>query len=390
MTRSPDTDRKVVIVGGGPVGLFLACCLHRVSVSCTVLERDKQPHTHSRSIGVHPVSLELFAKLGFAKDFIEVGQPIEQGHAYIDDTYVGTVSFSSCPPPFGFILMLPQHVTEQILEQRLCGLDPLLMQRNAEVKQCVDWGDRVEVTYKDGSGVSGSVEADFVVGCDGIDSTIRQQAGIGVYGGPYADTYVMGDFADNTGRLTEADIYLHRDGLIESFPLPGRRRRWVVKTDVPIAKCSRNDVEGPVKQRIHHDLSNCENYMLSAFGVQQIITETFVKNRVLLAGDAAHIISPIGGQGMNLGWLDAWDLARALAQICSGSADHDTVLRGYNTRRIKAARKARRRAEFNMYLGRKPRYPMIRNAVVRVMLSRPLRGVMARVFTMRGLDTWPA
>lgn len=343
----------------------------------------------SRSFGIHPVCLELLAELGLAQEFMAGGQPIEMGRAYIDRQCVGTLSFRNCPPPFRLVLAIPQYLTERILERKLNALDPSIMQRDTEVTDVVQNGDKVAVHCRDGGGGQRIFEGDFVIGCDGVHSAVRRLAGITFNGTPYPDVYVMGDFSDNTGRRREANIYLHRDGLIESFPFPEGRRRWVVKTELRVADCKTDDIVRRIKMRIGHDLSRCECFMLSSFGAEHYLAESFVKDRLILAGDAAHVISPIGGQGMNLGWLGARDLAQTLHGIYHEGSGVQSALLSYERRRWRAAAKARRRAEFNMALGRKYRYPGLRKAIVWGMLHTPLCHVMARVFTMRGLDTWP-
>jgi 2-polyprenyl-6-methoxyphenol hydroxylase-like FAD-dependent oxidoreductase len=198
----------------------------------------------------------------------------------------------------------------------------------------------------------------------------------------------MGDFTDNTIFGSDAAIFICREGLIESFPLLDGKRRWVVKTDEYIPSVDRREIEKRVASRIGHDLGEVENIMLSSFGVQKRISKPIVKNRVLLAGDSAHIVSPIGGQGMNLGWLGAWDLAECLRQIFEEDQSPEKVLEGFENRRIKAARNAIRRAEINMRLGRKSNLPAIRNSIVWLMLNTPLSNLMARIFTMRGVGRW--
>lgn len=380
MSQGEATD--VVIVGAGPVGLLLGCLLLRRGIACRVLERRAAPGAHSRSIGIHPPALEIFEELGLAERFIAEGHRIVRGHAWVNRRRVGTVSFAGCPPPYRFVLTLPQYRTEALLETCLRALDPTALVRGAEVRHASLANGSARVRYRrngESSGITGS----FVVGCDGMQSAIRRAANIAFPGGEYPDAYVMADFED-TARREDADIYLHQDGLIESFPLPQGRRRWVVKTDGLLPHCRREDIVEPVRDRLGVDLSGCSHFMLSAFGVQYHLATSFAKGRLALAGDAAHVISPIGGQGMNLGWLDARQLADALSM--SGDREGPLeALRRYGARRRTAAVRARRRGEFNMALGRRFSRPLLRRALLRAMLSPPAVGRMARVFTMRGL-----
>jgi 2-polyprenyl-6-methoxyphenol hydroxylase-like FAD-dependent oxidoreductase len=380
--RSPDSP-DVLIVGAGPVGLLLGCLLLRRGIACRVLERRPRSGTHSRSIGIHPVALEIFQELGIADRFVALGHRIERGQAWVNRRHVGTISFEGCPSPFRYILTLPQYVTESLLERHLSELDATALLRGADVAGGGQAGDHAFVDVRR-DGRERRMRARLVVGCDGMHSTVRRMAGIGFRGADYPDVYVMGDFPD-TGTRPDAEIHLHPEGLVESIPLPGDRRRWVVKTRILPAKCRREDVVTPVRGRLGVDLSRGVHYMLSAFRVQHYLAETFVRGRFVLTGDAAHVISPIGGQGMNLGWLDARCLAGMLGAAAGDGAALKAGLERYAGSRRAAAEKARRRGEFNMRLGRAFRWPLPRHALVRAMLSRPAANRMARVFTMRGL-----
>jgi len=387
MLTSNKQTYQVVIVGGGAVGLFLGICLQQAGIKCLILEKRSAVREGSRSLGIHPVSLELFEKLGFANSFVEAGIKITNGHAFANTRKLGTLSFEDCPPPFNYILALPQQKTESLLEQKLSQADPDLLKRGAEVVDIQQSDQQVDITY-DIDGRQQTISADFLVGCDGKNSFVRDEADICFEGKAYPDTYIMGDFSDNTDFGSDAAIFLCDQGLIESFPLLNNQRRWVVKTDQYIPEVNRTDIEQRVQQRISHNLRDESHTMLSSFGVQKLVAKPMVQDRIILAGDAAHVISPIGGQGMNLGWLGAWDLAHSLKAIFETDQRQPSILDQFKKRRKKATRNAIQRAEMNMRLGRRPRFPALRNALVSLMLKTPLSQLMARVFTMRGIERW--
>lgn len=380
----------VVIVGGGPVGLFLGICLEQNGISCRILEKRSAPTSDSRSLGIHPPSLELLNTLGIAGQLVKEGVAISRGHAFSQTKPIGSLSFKTCPPPFNFVLSLPQSRTEELLEARLHQLNDRTLIRGARVVDLKNGTRRPIITYQTGNSTH-SVRAAYVIGCDGKKSFVRNSTSIPFEGETYPDTYVMGDFADNTDFGSDAAVFLCQEGLIESFPLPGNRRRWVVKTDVYHASNQRSIIETAVLQRIQHPLDDTAHFMLSSFGVQKMVAEQMVKKRCILAGDAAHVVSPIGGQGMNLGWLGAWDLSRCLMQVFEHPTSRNRegeLLQGFEQRRKKAARNAARRGELNMRLGRRSAYPALRNGIVSLMLNTPVSRLMARLFTMRGIDRW--
>ncbi|HYW33996.1 MAG TPA: NAD(P)/FAD-dependent oxidoreductase [Balneolaceae bacterium] len=387
MSNRTDETYQVAIAGGGPVGLFLACCLYESGISCVIFEKRLNPIAHSRSIGIQPVSLELFEKTGLAKTFIDEGIKVQEGRAFCHEKPIGRISFRSCPPPYPFILTLPQHRTEKILARHLCDLDESILQRGTKVTAVEESNHYVQLQI-DRQGQKKRVQAKFVVGCDGKKSFIRQAAGIDFTGKIYDDTYIMGDFTDNTSLGCAAGIFLCRQGVIESFPLSEQKRRWVVKTATYQPKIIREDIERRIQQRINHDLRGTENFMLSSFGVQKKFAKTMNKNRILLAGDAAHVISPIGGQGMNLGWLDAWDLSQVLQKKLADGKPGRNQFEAYSRRRLKIAGKAARRAEFNMMMGRETNFLIAKKYFLRGLLKSPASYLLARLFTMRGLKRY--
>ncbi len=375
----------VVIVGGGPVGLFLGLCLQEIGVSHIILEKRLRPHPGSRSLGVHPISLELFQELNIAHRFIKKGIKIKRGHAFANKKKLGSLSFENCAKPYNFILALPQYQTELLLDDALTKQNPDSLSRGTEVQKITEAFDHVKITFQQGDETK-TIRSQYLVGCDGKDSFVRNKANISFKGLHYPDTYIMGDFSDDTDFGNDAAIFLCDDGLIESFPLPDNRRRWVVKTSKYIAKPSTEMISSKIFNRILYSLDGIENFMLSSFGVQKLMAKPMVSNRIILCGDAAHVVSPIGGQGMNLGWLAARDLAETLHEILGEPGWANSMLNLYQKRRTYAAKNAMLRAELNMRLGRKTAFPNLRNKLVSLMLNTPLSEVMANVFTMRGVE----
>lgn len=389
----------MAVVGGGPVGLLLACLLAAEGVRVVVLERRERPSDHSRSIGVHPPALEVADRAGIAADLVGAGVRVTRGHAYAGGRRIGTLSFERCPPPYPFVLTLPQAESERLLEARLAALAPDVLRRGSEVVAMELAGASARLRLADG----GELEAALAVGCDGHASAMRASLRVPVQERRYPDRFVMGDFPDATRLGPDAAIYLTDGGVVESFPLPGRLRRWVAAVPAGADPGLRGTVAGPhpaatwladrVVERVGERLDARRCSMVSAFGVQSRVAVRLVAGRAALAGDAAHVVPPFGGQGMNLGWLDAGALARQILALRGGQdlsrvppSALQRALAAYEAARVPAARSAARRAAFNLRLGRAWAAPQLRTALVWAGLRSPVAPVAARRFTMRGLE----
>ncbi|MCQ1996803.1 NAD(P)/FAD-dependent oxidoreductase [Arthrobacter sp. zg-Y1171] len=380
----PRRSSEVVVVGGGPVGMYLAVLLLQEGVSVQVLEQRLNRSRHSRAIGVHPPALASLAQAGIADTMTREGIRITQGEARSAGRTVARLDFAAASARYPFVLTLPQVRTEQLLEERLRALDPGALVRGALVETFSDNGAAVRV-----HGIHGeepfTTQACLLVAADGARSPVRSALGSGWASRELPDTYLMGDFPDGTGDGTLAVLYLEPDGIVESFPLPGGLRRWVVHTDALQQDPTASGLAELVRQRTGHRLEVAGNSMLSAFGVQIGRARRLVSGRTVLIGDAAHQISPIGGQGMNLGWLDA----AAVAPIIAASLQGKPVgreLREFERRRRRDAVVASAQAQMNMVLGRPlPAGVMaLRNAGLERMFQVPaLGGAVARRFTMQ-------
>ncbi len=384
MSDSPISgpDRvDVIVVGAGPVGLDLACRLAQLGISCRLLEKRTEPTRHSRSIGIHAPALEALAEIGVAGELVDRGVSIREGIAFSNSLRMGTLSLDAGPPPFEFILAIPQYQTEQILEDRLHALGPGVLQRGVQVVSVTQHEAGVEVRTNEGQPIHGR----FLVGCDGQNSLVRQASAIDWHGGQYKDAFVMGDFRDDTEFGPRAVIFLTSQGLVESFPLPGGVRRWVARTPLFVPQPDAGTICKLVVQRTGIRVDPASAQMRSGFQAYRFLASTMASGRVLLAGDAGHVISPIGGQGMNLGWLDSRAAARVLGQALEDPSRLGDLFAHYSLERRRTAKRAARRAEFNMVFGRPGLLSPVVRAAARIILKPPFKAFFARQFTMRGL-----
>jgi 2-polyprenyl-6-methoxyphenol hydroxylase-like FAD-dependent oxidoreductase len=390
--------RDVLVVGGGPVGMMLACLLAAEGLDVEVLEQRTEPSMRSRAIGIHPPSLRALARIGVAEALISRAVQIDEGTVHCDGRRLGHMSFTSVGAEFGFVAALPQYETEALLRQRFEQLAPERVRGGATVTGARDLVDHVEVDLRDAA----PVQARYVVAADGARSVVRASAGIRFTKFGTSATYLMGGFsAAAAGREqyatheserppesapSTAVLYFERGGVVESFPLPGGRRRWVAMTDRLSPQSTSEDLAAIVRWRTGAVVGEALG-PVSAFAVQQHLAERLVVGRIVLVGDAAHQISPIGGQGMNLGWLDAAQLAPALRRSIQQTDAGPRALEAYDRQRRRTARLAAVQAGFNMAMGR----PMTgarlaaRNALVRSLATPPASALVARAFTMRWL-----
>jgi 2-polyprenyl-6-methoxyphenol hydroxylase-like FAD-dependent oxidoreductase len=195
----------------------------------------------------------------------------------------------------------------------------------------------------------------------------------------------MGDFADSTSFGPDAALFLEEQGIVESFPLPGGVRRWVAR--LPGAgpeAATAGSLADIVCDRTGMVIDPGTNSMLSSFGVRSRLVERMIHGRISLIGDAAHEISPIGGQGMNLGWLDASELAPLIVGRLAGTA-RERQFREFESHRLRAAAKAARQSEINMALGRPLPRPLwnVRNRLIAGAAKVPaINSCVAARFTM--------
>ncbi|KIG14336.1 Salicylate hydroxylase [Enhygromyxa salina] len=373
----------VAVVGGGPVGLLCAVALRLQGRAVTLLERRAAPRSDSRSIGIHAASLARMRGLGVLTSLLERGIQIERGVALGSRGRLGTIEFRAASTRFGFALAVPQAQTEALLEARAHASGVELV-RGANVNALEHRGDHVVLGY-DHQGQRRSVSARYLLGCDGAHSSIRRLLKVGVRRQALRGNFWMAEFPAKPELGTDAWIYLADQGLVESFPLPGDRRRWVVEVEARRDQVNLRELCRAVQFRCGQLLEPDAGSQPSAFGVTQLLAQKFRCGRVLLLGDAAHVLSPFGGQGMNLGWLDALALAEVFAGHWTVGGLADAAVTDWEQRRRKAAKIALRQAAWNTRIGRRTACPRLRNALVRVALLPPFAAHWSRRFAMVSL-----
>lgn len=367
------TERhEVAIVGAGAVGLQLACLLAQRGVDVVVLERRTSVSTASRAIGVHPPGLAALDAVGVGDAVRGEAVPIRVGIALSGGRELARMRFAPVP-----IASLPQHRTEALLRQRLAELAPDALRTGADVVGLDERASSVALHLDGGE----RIEASRVVGADGVRSTVRQLAGIAWRPRRGSAPYAMADGPDGTGEADAALLHLEPDGIVESFPMPSGARRWVARLALREDGMPVERLQAILDGRLLEPPRLPEAAPVSTFVARQRMAAGFVRDRILLIGDAAHEVSPIGGQGMSLGWLDALALDAALA------TGGDGALAAYDRARRRKAEHAMRRAAWNMAMGAPARGAVrrARLALVHGLALPPGRRLLTAAFTMRGL-----
>ncbi|TVR69288.1 MAG: FAD-dependent monooxygenase [Spirochaetaceae bacterium] len=392
-----DSISETIIIGAGPTGLLLANLLGSRGIVTTVLEKELPPGDrdieggHSRAIGVTPPSLEILDKVGLADHLVRRGLPISGAVVHSrpldrERSPLGELDFQDVHERFPFILSVPQHVTRDVLENGAARFPSLTIHYGREVVACHEDpqnGDGpVTVHCADGS----AWRARFCVAADGAHGRTGDTAGIRKRGAFYRPRFHMGDYRDGSGLGDTAHLWFTREGAVESFPLPGTQRRWIVQLR---DREDAADLERILRRRAGFCPDREDKLRESAFQPSRSEAETFHRGKLFLLGDAAHTMSPIGGQGMNTGFGDADLLADTLHGLLRPEEPGDPDRRGpdpgdYVRLRRRASRKATRRAAAGMWVGTRQGVILsaVRDALVRILMRSPLRRTLARHFAM--------
>lgn len=319
----------VLVVGAGPTGLLLAAELARRGRSVRVVDRAAAPSPLSRAIVVHARTLEILRDLGLAEALVAAGTPLRSLRLHAGAGPPVEVPFGDLDTPFPFLLSVPQSATESLLARHLARFG-LGVERS--VRYVRHDADASGVTVHLDPG--GAVRCRFLVGCDGAHSAVRHALGLPFDGHPYEERLLLGDVTWATDLPRDAlGSFLSDDGFLAAFPLPEGRWRLI---GVRSADATGDDVtlaelQDAVDTRTPRGGALSDPTWIAGFRIHARQVDRYRVGRVFLAGDAAHVHSPAGGQGMNLGLQDAHNLAWKLDLACRGAPD--TLLDSYEAER---------------------------------------------------------
>jgi 2-polyprenyl-6-methoxyphenol hydroxylase-like FAD-dependent oxidoreductase len=328
MTQSPH-DTITLIVGAGPTGLTLAIELARRGVSFRIIDREAERTRSSRAIGTQARTVEVFRLMGIPETALEpAARPRALRFAERDRTLARIAFGDGTSGALPRLISMDESDTERMLEQRLEQLGGRVERRTQLLGFRVE-GERVTATLQ-GPDATSELETRFLVGADGAHSTVRHEAGIGFAGAAYPQRFLLADLdIDWDLSHDEGHIWIGDDGLVATIPLPGERRYRVI---VPLSPASAakeyeseaeiaSEAETLLRQRTGVTLRRIgDPVWASAFRIQRRQADRYRRGPVFLAGDAAHVHSPVGGQGMNTGIQDAFNLGWKLALAARNQA----------------------------------------------------------------------
>ena len=338
-TTQTSSDSQALVIGAGPTGLVLGAQLLARGISTRIIDKGSGPPPQSRAIGIQARTLELLDVMGLAENFIDRGQQVRRFRMYAGCRNLFNLDMSRDGSRYGFILHLPQSETETLLRARVRELGGTV-EDGVELVRLDQDGTAVHATTRDRSGRVSGISADYVVGCDGAHSRVRHELGLPFEGQPYPQDWLLADVAlDGFDREDQTHAFFRPDGLPLAC-LPMGRHRWRIVMSNAGDRGGRppslEEIQELVEQRAPRRLTVSDPWWLACFRCQMRSTSTYRIGRVLLAGDAAHIHSPAGGQGMNTGMMDAHNLAWKLALVADGRAPH-SLLDSYGHERIPVA-----------------------------------------------------
>jgi 2-polyprenyl-6-methoxyphenol hydroxylase-like FAD-dependent oxidoreductase len=336
-------DADVLVVGAGPTGLMLANQLARRGVSTVIIDRHDGPALETRALGVQARTLEIYAHLGFVERAIALGKKATGANMWTRGRRVARVPFGDIGEglsPYPYLLILGQDDNEKLLGEALRERG-LSVEWGTELVGLAEKSDRVVARVRRPDGSTRELTAAWVAGCDGARSSVRELTGVAFLGAPYQHVFFVAD-TRMTGPMVpdEVNVYLWPEGFHLFFPMRGRDH-WRLVGILPPELRSKDDVTlddviHSVREEAGEDLDIQACSWFSTYRIHHRRAERFRVRRRFLLGDAAHIHSPVGAQGMNTGLQDAYNLGWKLALVASGRAG-EALLDSYESERIPVA-----------------------------------------------------
>jgi 2-polyprenyl-6-methoxyphenol hydroxylase-like FAD-dependent oxidoreductase len=328
----PAIDTDVLIVGAGPVGLFLANECARRGLRWRIIEAGAAQSEHSKALAIFPRTLEIFDMAGLVGPFLEMANRVTSVAVVTHGRTLARVRFAPRETPYPFVAMVPQDVTERLLVEQL-GRKEGAIEYDTSFVSAVQHEDYVSVTL-DQKGQPRELRAAFVVGCDGAHSTVRHFLNLAFEGAVYDALFLLADVQTNDALpADELQLCPSASGPVAIFPMSATRRRIVATIANAAGDAPSLDlVQKILRERAPRGIEAHALHWSSYFRIHHRQVAQLRVGRLFVAGDAAHIHSPFGGQGMNTGLQDAWNLAWKLDLVLRGRGN-EQLLESYSAER---------------------------------------------------------
>lgn len=372
-------NEMVLVVGAGPVGLTMAMALARRGVAVRIVDKAAARTDKSKALVIWPRTLELLDIQGCALPFVAAGMKALGARILADGKTLVHVRLDTARSVHRYALMIVQSETERLLEERLAQLD-VRVERRVELTSFVDDGAGVSALLRHADGRDETVRAAYLAACDGAHSTVRHGLAAEFEGETLPSDWVLAD-VELDGELPhdELTICWTPDGILAFFPIAGARFRIIA--DVGLATNGEppsptlEDVQTLLERRGPPGLRAHDPIWLSHFRINERKVKEYRHGRVFLAGDAAHIHSPAGGQGMNTGMQDAFNLCWKLAMVCHRRAS-PALLDTYSPERSAIGDQVLRNA------GRLTKVAILRNPILQEIRNAGV-GMLSRIPALR-------
>ncbi len=339
------TKTDALIAGAGPTGLVLALWLTRLGARVRIIDKEPLPGQTSRAVGVQARTLEFYRQMGLDKPLVDQGVPAKAANLWVLGKREGRIELDAegdGRSPYPYVLIYPQDEHEKLLIARLAAAG-VVVERPVELVSFEDAGARVTCRLRKGDGSTETCEAAYLAGCDGARSFVRESLNLGYPGGTYSHLFYVADVqASGPAMNGELNIALDEADFVACFPLDQARTHarliGTVRADAAPAgqALAWSDINQKTIQRIVLDVQRVNWF--STYHVHHRVASAFRVGRAFLLGDAAHVHSPVGGQGMNTGIGDAVNLAWKLAAVVREEADA-SILDTYEEERVPFARR---------------------------------------------------
>jgi 2-polyprenyl-6-methoxyphenol hydroxylase-like FAD-dependent oxidoreductase len=375
---------QVLIVGAGPVGLTMAAELARYGVSVRIVDKAAQRTDKSKALVVWSRTLELLERGASIAPFIEAGLKATAANIIAGNKLIGHVDVTGVKSKYPYALMLAQNETERLLEAHLSSF-AVQVERGVEVISFSNNKDGVSTVLRNQDGREETIETGWLIGCDGAHSVVRHAEGLSFLGETMKSDWMLADVHLKGFPFPHSEMatYWHKDGVLIVFPFLEAGRYRVVAdlgpSDAgPAAEVTLDRVQKVIDERGPGGLIATDPVWLSAFRINERKVADYQSGRVFVAGDAAHVHSPAGGQGMNTGMQDAFNLAWKLALVCNGKCS-DELLKSYSPERSEVGAQVLKSAGRLTTVGtlRNPIAQTLRNHAVQFLLGlSPVRDAM--------------